>query len=60
MYIIFIYIKRNKCSHKSRYDEYMELIGRWYMMDDMYELTRKRILYGEITYVYKKAIMIVM
>ena len=38
----------------------MELIGRC-MIDDMYiKLTRKRILYGEIIYVYKKAFVIVM
>ena len=38
----------------------MELIGKC-MMDDIYtKLTRKRILYGEIIYVYKKAFVIVM
>jgi hypothetical protein len=48
-------MKENSCSNKLSYKGYLELICR-YLSDDMHtKLTRMRILYGEITYVYKKA-----
>jgi hypothetical protein len=52
-------MKRNNFSYKLRYERSLKLICR-YLSDDIYtELTFKRILYGEITYVYGKAHMIV-
>jgi len=39
------------------YEGYLELICR-FLLDNIYtELTRKRIPYGEITYVYEKALV---
>ena len=52
-------MKGSSCSHKLRYEGYLEIICRC-MSDDMYsELTYMRILYGEITCIYGKAHMTV-
>jgi hypothetical protein len=48
-------MKVRSCSHKLRYEKYLELICRC-LSDYIYtELTRMRIPYGEIIRVYEKA-----
>jgi hypothetical protein len=47
----------NSCSYKLRYDEYLY---RCFSDGMRIELTHKRILYGEITHVYRKAQVTVM
>ena len=48
------------CSLKLKYDEYLEKIYR-YLLDDIYtNMTRVRILYGEIACIYIKAHVTVM
>ena len=47
-------MKKNRCSHKLRYEGYLELICRCLLYDMYTELTCKRILYGKITCVYAK------
>jgi hypothetical protein len=49
----------NSCSHKLRYKEYLELICRYLSYDMFIELDRMIISYGEITYIYGKAHMMV-
>jgi hypothetical protein len=50
----------NTLINLSMYEGYLKLICR-YLSNDMYtKLTRKRILYGDITYVYGKTYVIVM
>ena len=53
-------MKGSSCPKKLRYEGYLELIYK-YLLDDIYtELTRMKILYGDITCVYEKAhIMVV-
>jgi hypothetical protein len=52
-------MKGSNCSHKLRYGEYIKLMCRC-LLDDMYnELTRMKISYGEITYVYENAYVII-
>ena len=52
-------MKGNSFSYKLRYERYLKLICRC-LLDNIYtELTYKRILYGEITYVYEKTHVIV-
>ena len=52
-------MKRNNCSYKLKYERYLKLICR-YLLDDMYiKLTRMRITYEEIIYVYEKTYVIV-
>ena len=58
-YYVPSFKKGNRCSNKLRYEGYLKLIYRC-LSNDMYvKLTRKRILYGEITYIYGKAHVIV-
>ena len=53
-------MKGNICSHKPKYKGYLELICRC-LLDEMYtELTRMKISYKEITYLYKKAHVMVL
>jgi hypothetical protein len=48
-------MKENSCSHKLRYRRYLELIYKRLSNDMNIELTRMRIPYEKITYVYKKS-----
>jgi hypothetical protein len=49
------YIRVYCYSHKPRYERYLKLIYKC-LLDDMYtELSRKKIQYGEIIYIYRKA-----
>jgi len=58
---VCVYImKRNNYSYKMWYERYLELICKCLSHDMYTELTRIRILYEEITCVYKKAHVIVM
>jgi hypothetical protein len=58
-YYVLSLIKEVSCFHKLRYERYVELIFKC-LLDDMYtELIRMRISYEEITYVYKKAHMMI-
>jgi hypothetical protein len=53
-YANFFYIKGSSCFHKLRYEGYLELICR-FLSNDMYtKLTRMRISYEKIIYVYGK------
>jgi len=53
-------MKRSSCSLKLRYERYQWQIYK-YLSYDMYtELTHMSIPYGEITYVYIKAYVMVM
>jgi uncharacterized membrane protein len=55
----FIKQKKNYYSYKLRYKGYLELIYKCLSYDMCTELTHIRILYGEITCVYRKAHMII-
>jgi hypothetical protein len=47
-------MKGSSCFYKLRYEGQLKLIYKW-LSDEMYvELTRMRILYGDIIYVYGK------
>jgi hypothetical protein len=48
-------MKECSCSYKLRYKVYLELIYGCLSLDMYTELTRIRIQYGDITYVYIKA-----
>jgi hypothetical protein len=52
-------MKENNYFYKPRYEGYLKLICK-YLTDDMHtKLTRKRILYEEITYAYGNVFVIV-
>ena len=60
VYYVHFLIKGKGCSYKLRYEGYLKLICRC-LSNNMYtELTRNRIIYGAITYIYEKTHMIVM
>ena len=59
-YYISSFMKGSNCSHKLRYERYLKLIYKC-LLDYMYtKLTHMRILYGEITSIYRKPHMIIM
>jgi hypothetical protein len=58
-YYVLFFMIGNNCSHKLRYEGYLELICRC-LSDNMFtELSRMRTPYGEITCVYGKTHMTV-
>ena len=58
--LFFFLMEGSICSLKLKYDEYLEKICR-YLLDDIYtNMTRVKILYGEIACIYIKAHVMVM
>jgi len=53
-------MKKSSCYHKLRYKRYLKLIYRCLLGDMYIELTRERIPYKKIIYIYEKTHVIVL